>query len=167
MNNTDLLPFRIGHGFDVHAFCEGNSVMLGGVKIPCEYGLRAHSDGDVVLHAVCDALLGAIAKGDIGQHFPDNDPKFNNIDSSLLLQDVCQLVTEAGYKVGNIDVTVVAQHPKLSTYIESICQRISEIISVSVCQINVKATTTEKLGYVGREEGIAVHAVALLLITSV
>ena len=156
------LPFRIGHGFDVHRFKQGDSIILGGVKIPHTHAFEAHSDGDVLIHAVCDALLGAIAAGDIGQHFPDTDIAYKNIDSCVLLAKVCKMVAEAGYKLGNLDVTVIAQSPRLATFIEPIRQRLAAELNSSINQINVKATTTEKLGYIGREEGIAVHSVVLL-----
>jgi 2-C-methyl-D-erythritol 2,4-cyclodiphosphate synthase len=156
------LPFCIGHGFDVHRFKQGDSIILGGVKIPHTHAFEAHSDGDVLIHAVCDALLGAIAAGDIGQHFPDTDIAYKNIDSCVLLAKVYKMVAEAGYKLGNLDVTVIAQSPRLATYIEPIRQRLAAELNSSINQINVKATTTEKLGYIGREEGIAVHSVVLL-----
>ena len=156
------LPFRIGHGFDVHRFKQGDSIILGGVKIPHIYAFEAHSDGDVLIHAVCDALLGAIAAGDIGQHFPDTDMAYKNIDSCLLLATVYKMVTETGYKLGNLDVTVIAQSPRLSSFIDPIRQRLAAVLNSSINQINVKATTTEKLGYIGREEGIAVHSVVIL-----
>lgn len=163
MDKNEQLPFRIGHGFDVHAFCPGDHVMLGGVRIVSDFGLQAHSDGDVVLHAICDAMLGAAGCGDIGQHFPDTDSRYKNIDSSMLLQHVCRLINETGYKLANLDVTVVAQYPKLAPHISAMCQRIAEISDSCTSQINVKATTTEQLGYIGRKEGIAVHAVVLLI----
>jgi 2-C-methyl-D-erythritol 2,4-cyclodiphosphate synthase len=156
------LPFRIGHGFDVHRFTEGSSIILGGVKIPHTRAFAAHSDGDVLIHAVCDALLGAVAAGDIGQHFPDTDAAYKDIDSCILLAKVYKLVTEAGYKLGNLDVTVVAQSPKIAPFIEQIRKRLCKELDTNLSQINIKATTTEKLGYVGREEGIAVHSVVIL-----
>ena len=156
------LPFRIGHGFDVHRFKQGDSIILGGVKIPHTHAFEAHSDGDVLIHAVCDALLGAIAAGDIGQHFPDTDMAYKNIDSCVLLAKVYKMVAEAGYKLGNLDVTVIAQSPRLAAFIEPIRQRLAAELNSSINQINVKATTSEKLGYIGREEGIAVHSVAIL-----
>ena len=156
------LPFRIGHGFDVHRFKQGDSIMLGGVKIPHTHAFEAHSDGDVLIHSICDALLGAIAAGDIGQHFPDTDEAYKNIDSCVLLAKVNTMVAETGYKLGNLDVTVIAQSPRLATYIQPIRKRLADELDIAVSQINVKATTTEKLGYTGREEGIAVHSVALL-----
>jgi 2-C-methyl-D-erythritol 2,4-cyclodiphosphate synthase len=156
------LPYRIGHGFDVHRFTEGSSIILGGVKIPHTHAFAAHSDGDVLIHAVCDALLGAVAAGDIGQHFPDTDAAYKGIDSCILLAKVYKLVTEAGYKLGNLDVTVVAQSPKIAPFIEQIRKRLCKELDTNLSQINIKATTTEKLGYVGREEGIAVHSVVIL-----
>ncbi len=156
------LPFRIGHGFDVHRYKEGDSIMLGGVKIPHTHTFEAHSDGDVLIHAVCDALLGAIAAGDIGQHFPDTDMAYRNIDSCVLLAKVYKLVVDNGYQLGNLDVTVIAQSPRLAPFIEPIRQRLAAELNSSVNQISVKATTTENLGYIGREEGIAVHSVVIL-----
>lgn len=156
------IPIRIGHGFDVHAFTEGDHIMLAGVRIAHTHGLLAHSDGDVVIHAICDALLGAIAAGDIGQHFPDSDARYKNIDSRLLLQSVYKKVKQSGYGLSNLDVTIVAQVPILSTHITPMCESIAELLEVKTNQINIKATTTEKMGYIGRKEGIAVHAVVLV-----
>src|SRR5690554_1325612 len=153
---------RIGHGFDVHAFTEGTEITLGGVKIPYQQGLKAHSDGDVVLHALTDALLGAAALGDIGQHFPDTDAAYAGADSGVLLQQVYQLVRAEGLRMGNLDVTVVAQAPKLAEHIPAMRTRIAALLASPVGAVNVKATTTEKLGFVGRKEGIACHAVVLL-----
>lgn len=153
---------RIGHGFDVHAFDEGDFVMLGGVQIPHSHGLKAHSDGDVALHALCDALLGAAALGDIGRHFPDTDAAYAGADSRELLRDVVARVAKEGWGVGNVDITIIAQAPKMAPHIESMREAIANDLQVAVNAVNVKATTTEKLGYVGRKEGIAVHAVALL-----
>lgn len=160
------MPFRIGHGFDVHRFedrSDAGHVILAGINIPCEKSLIAYSDGDVVAHAVCDALLGAIAAGDIGKHFPDTDTRYRDIDSMVLLKDVYTKVCDSGYKIGNLDVTVVAQVPLLSPYTASMCKRVAQVVQAEVSQINIKATTTEKLGYIGRAEGIAVHAVVLLV----
>lgn len=154
---------RIGHGYDVHRFTDGDFITLGGVHIPHKYGLLAHSDGDVVLHALSDALLGAAALGDIGKHFPDTDPQFKGADSRVLLRHVVGIVQAKGWKVGNIDATIVAQAPKMAPHIETMRQLIAEDLQAELDQVNVKATTTERLGFVGREEGIAVHAVALLL----
>ncbi|TNC83560.1 MAG: 2-C-methyl-D-erythritol 2,4-cyclodiphosphate synthase [Thalassolituus sp.] len=154
---------RIGHGFDVHAFDEGDFITLGGMKIPHSHGLKAHSDGDVALHALADALLGAAALGDIGQHFPDTDEQWKGADSRMLLRHVVSLVADKGYRVGNVDVTIIAQAPKMAPHIADMRAVIAADLQVRTDDINVKATTTEKLGYVGRKEGIAVHAVALLL----
>lgn len=154
---------RIGHGYDVHRFGEGEFITLGGVRIPHKFGLIAHSDGDVLLHALSDALLGAAALGDIGRHFPDTDPQFKGADSRALLRHVLALVRGKGWRVGNIDATIVAQAPKMAPYIEKMRELIAADLEVETDQVNVKATTTEKLGFAGREEGIAVHAVALLL----
>ncbi len=154
---------RIGHGYDVHRFADGDFITLGGVQIPHKFGLLAHSDGDVLLHALSDALLGAAALGDIGRHFPDTDPQFKGADSRVLLRHVVSIVLAKGWKVGNVDATIVAQAPKMAPHIERMRQLIAEDLQVGLDQVNVKATTTEKLGFTGREEGIAVHAVALLL----
>ncbi|MEC7491656.1 MAG: 2-C-methyl-D-erythritol 2,4-cyclodiphosphate synthase [Pseudomonadota bacterium] len=153
---------RIGHGYDVHAFGEGDHIMLCGVRIAHQNGLMAHSDGDVALHALTDALLGALALGDIGHHFPDDDPTFEDADSRQLLRQVMALVKARGFTLGNADLTIIAQAPKLAAHIAAMRQNLSEDLSGDVDLINVKATTTEKLGFVGREEGIAVHAVVLL-----
>ncbi|WP_301154276.1 2-C-methyl-D-erythritol 2,4-cyclodiphosphate synthase [Metapseudomonas otitidis] len=154
---------RIGHGYDVHRFGDGDHITLGGVRIPHSFGLVAHSDGDVVLHALSDALLGAAALGDIGKHFPDTDPQFKGADSRVLLRHVLAQVKGKGWKVGNVDATIVAQAPKMAPHIEAMRAAIAADLEVGIDQVNVKATTTEKLGFTGREEGIAVHAVALLL----
>ncbi|MCY1290292.1 2-C-methyl-D-erythritol 2,4-cyclodiphosphate synthase [compost metagenome] len=154
---------RIGHGYDVHRFGEGDFITLGGVRIPHKFGLVAHSDGDVLLHALADALLGAAALGDIGKHFPDTDPQFKGADSRVLLRHVLAQVKAKGWKVGNVDGTIVAQAPKMAPHIEAMRAQIAADLEVELDQVNVKATTTEKLGFTGREEGIAVHAVALLL----
>lgn len=154
---------RIGHGYDVHRFGDGDHITLGGVRIPHRFGLVAHSDGDVVLHALSDALLGAAALGDIGKHFPDTDPQFKGADSCVLLRHVLAQVKGKGWKVGNVDATIVAQAPKMAPHIEAMRVAIAADLEVGIDQVNVKATTTEKLGFTGREEGIAVHAVALLL----
>ncbi|MDR2306112.1 MAG: 2-C-methyl-D-erythritol 2,4-cyclodiphosphate synthase [Paucimonas sp.] len=154
---------RIGHGYDVHRFCDGDFITLGGVRIPHKYGLLAHSDGDVLLHALSDALLGAAALGDIGKHFPDTDPQFKGADSRVLLRHVVGVVRNKGWKVSNVDATIVAQAPKMASHIDTMRQQIAADLQVELDQVNVKATTEEKLGFTGREEGIAVHAVALLL----
>ena len=153
---------RIGHGYDVHAFGRGDHVILGGERISHSRGLIAHSDGDVVLHALSDALLGAMALGDIGHHFPDNDPAFANADSRVLLRHVIEQVSDLGFCVSNTDVTVIAQAPKLADHIADMKKNIAYDLNVMVGNVNVKATTTEALGFIGREEGIAVHAVVLL-----
>ena len=154
---------RIGHGFDVHRFGDGDHIFLGGVRIPHSQGLIAHSDGDVLLHALCDALLGAAGLGDIGKHFPDTDERYAGIDSRKLLRHVVALLHKNHLKPGNIDSTIVAQSPKMAPHIELMCQNIAEDLGIDVTQVNVKATTTEKLGFTGREEGIAVHSVVLLM----
>ena len=154
---------RIGHGYDVHRFGEGDFITLGGVRIPHRFGLVAHSDGDVLLHALSDALLGAAALGDIGRHFPDTDPQLKGADSRALLRHVVALVQAKGWQVGNVDATIVAQAPKMAPHIEAMRAHIAADLQVELDAVNVKATTTEKLGFAGREEGIAVHAVALLL----
>ena len=153
---------RIGHGYDVHAFGDGDHIMLCGVRIAHQNGLMAHSDGDVALHALTDALLGAVALGDIGHHFPDDDPAFEGADSRQLLRQVIALVKARGFVLGNADLTIIAQAPKLASHIAAMRQNLSEDLGCDIDLINVKATTTEKLGFVGREEGIAVHAVVLL-----
>ena len=153
---------RIGHGYDVHAFGDGDHIMLCGVRIVHHNGLMAHSDGDVALHALTDALLGALALGDIGHHFPDDDLTFEGADSRQLLRQVVALVKARGFVLGNADLTIIAQAPKLASHITAMRQNLSEDLGAGIDQINVKATTTEKLGFVGREEGIAVHAVVLL-----
>jgi 2-C-methyl-D-erythritol 2,4-cyclodiphosphate synthase len=153
---------RIGQGIDAHAFKEGGTLVLGGVIIPHTHGLEAHSDGDVVLHALCDALLGAAGLGDIGQHFPPGDPDYRNIDSRVLLRKVFEMVVEEGYQPVNADVTVVAQAPRLAAYIGEMREYISSDLQVSADQINIKATTTEQLGFTGRGEGIAAFAVVLI-----
>jgi 2-C-methyl-D-erythritol 2,4-cyclodiphosphate synthase len=153
---------RIGQGYDVHRFKEGDHIILGGVSIPYEQGLEAHSDGDVILHALCDALLGAAALGDIGKHFPDTDPEFKGADSRALLRHVYGIVQQKGYVLGNADITIIAQAPKMAPHIPAMCQNIMDDLKVTIDQINVKATTTEKLGFEGRKEGIAVHAVVLI-----
>ncbi|MCZ6828387.1 MAG: 2-C-methyl-D-erythritol 2,4-cyclodiphosphate synthase [Gammaproteobacteria bacterium] len=153
---------RIGHGYDVHAFGAGDHIVLGGVRIPHAQGLLAHSDGDVLIHALCDALLGAIAAGDIGQHFPDDDPANADIDSRILLRKVCGLVAGAGLALGNADITIVAQTPKMAPHIPAMLENLAADFQVASRQLNIKATTTEGLGFAGRNEGIAVHAVVLL-----
>ena len=154
---------RIGHGYDVHRFGEGDHIQMGGVTIPHDRGLVAHSDGDVALHALCDALLGACALGDIGSHFPDTDSRYKNINSRDLLKQVYQLVLSKGYHLANADITIIAQSPKMAPFIEPMRISIAAAIAVDIGQLSVKATTTETLGFAGRKEGIAVHAVVLLL----
>lgn len=156
---------RIGHGFDVHAFEDGDFITLGGVQIPHSHGLKAHSDGDVALHALADALLGAAALGDIGQHFPDTDDAWAGADSRMLLRHVVGLIHDKGYQVENVDITIIAQAPKMAPHIQGMRDCIAADLNVRLDDVNVKATTTEKLGYVGRKEGIAVHAVALLTVS--
>ncbi|EIB6498405.1 2-C-methyl-D-erythritol 2,4-cyclodiphosphate synthase [Vibrio parahaemolyticus] len=153
---------RIGHGFDVHKFGGEGPVIIGGVAIPYEQGLIAYSDGDVALHALTDALLGAIAAGDIGRHFPDTDDKWKGANSRELLKDVYRRVKEQGYRLGNADVTIMAQAPKMAPYIDAMCAAIAEDLETDISNINVKATTTERLGFTGRKEGIATEAVVLL-----
>ncbi|PPD35045.1 MAG: 2-C-methyl-D-erythritol 2,4-cyclodiphosphate synthase [Methylomonas sp.] len=153
---------RIGQGYDVHRFCEGDHIILGGVTIPYEKGLEAHSDGDVVLHALADAILGAAALGDIGKHFPDTDPEFKGADSRVLLRHVYNIVQEKGYKLINADVTIIAQAPKMLPHVPAMRANIAADLLVDIDDINVKATTTEKLGFEGRKEGIAVQAVVLI-----
>ena len=153
---------RIGHGYDVHKLVEGRDLILGGVKIDHSPGLLGHSDADVLLHAVSDALLGAAGLGDIGKHFPDTDPQYKGADSLKLLQIVAERVREAGYRVSNIDVTMIAQKPKLRPHIEQMEANIASVVGIDVSRINVKATTEEKLGFTGTEQGMACHAVCLL-----
>ena len=154
---------RIGLGYDVHQLVPDRKLWLGGVEIPHTLGLLGHSDADVLLHAICDALLGAAALGDIGKHFPDNDPKYKNIDSKLRLRRCNELLLENGYRVGNIDSIIVAQKPKVGPYIPQMRECIASILGIEPGQVSVKATTTEHLGFEGREEGISAHAIALLL----
>jgi len=154
---------RIGHGYDVHKFTQNRPLIIGGVTIPHSHGLEAHSDGDVLIHAICDALLGAAGLWDIGHHFPDTDEAFKNIDSRILLKRVVSDLAELGWKVNNIDSTVIAQAPKLAPFIPDMRNLLAEDLAINSGAVNVKATTTEKLGFAGREEGIAAHAVALLV----
>ena len=156
------MKIRIGHGFDVHHFGGEGPCILGGVKVPYEKGLVAHSDGDVLIHAVCDAILGALALGDIGHFYPDNDDKFLNIDSRILLQDVYLKIKTLGFVIGNVDVTVLAQVPKLAPYEQKMRENLAHDLQTDLQNVSIKATTTEKLGFVGRKEGIAVEAVVLL-----
>jgi len=154
---------RIGHGFDVHAFGPGDHLILGGVRLPHERGLLAHSDGDVVVHALCDALLGAIAAGDIGKHFPDHDERWRGADSRALLRSVMDKVSAAGFGVANADLTVVAERPRLASHLPAMAANLAADLQIAFDQINLKATTSEGLGAIGRGEGIAAHAVVLLL----
>lgn len=153
---------RIGHGFDIHRFEAGKLLILGGVPIPFPQGMKAHSDGDVLLHAICDALLGAAALGDIGQHFPDNDPKFKNADSRQLLKNILSLVHENGFCIENLDATIMAEAPKFAPYISAMRETIAQDLRIDKSRVSVKATTMEKLGPIGAEQAIAVHAVVLL-----
>lgn len=153
---------RIGHGYDVHPLVAGRDLVLGGVKIPHGKGLHGHSDADVLIHAICDACLGAAGLGDIGRHFPDTDPQYKNIDSRKLLRKVKEAIAEHGWKIANIDSTIVAQAPRVAPYLGQMLANISADLGAPLEDINIKATTTEKLGFAGREEGIAAHAVVLL-----
>ena len=153
---------RVGLGYDVHALVPGRPLTLGGIKVPYLLGLQGHSDADVLLHAICDALLGAIADGDIGRHFPDTDPQYKNIQSTLLLKRVAARVREKGFHIVNIDTTIVAQKPKLSDFIPRMVNEIAEVLEIEAGRVNVKATTTEGLGFTGRGEGIAAYAIVLL-----
>ena len=153
---------RIGIGYDVHKLADGIPLWLGGIKIEHGKGLVGHSDADVLIHAICDALLGAAALGDIGQHFPDNDSTYKGIDSKILLKHVCELLTNKGYSIGNIDSIIVAQHPKLMPHIPAMRQALANVMNIDISQISIKATTTEHLGFEGREEGISAQAIALI-----
>ncbi len=154
---------RIGHGYDAHRFCDNKPLVIGGVVLPYEQGLLAHSDGDVLIHALCDSLLGAAGLGDIGGYYPDNDNKYKGIDSRILLRDVYQKLKTLGWVLGNADMTVIAQKPKMKPYIEQMKAVLAEDMKVSVSQLNIKATTTEGMGFTGRVEGISAHCVALLV----
>ena len=153
---------RIGHGYDVHAFGEGDHIIIGGVKIPFRYGLLAHSDGDVLIHSLCDALLGAAALGDIGKHFPETDPRYLDINSRELLRTVVSLIKNKGYSVVNVDFTIISQAPKLAPYIDAMIENLSSDLESETDIINVKATTTENLGFEGRGEGVACQAIVLI-----
>ncbi|WP_124951801.1 2-C-methyl-D-erythritol 2,4-cyclodiphosphate synthase [Sulfuriferula thiophila] len=157
-----MSTIRIGHGFDVHAFATERKLVIGGVTIPYELGLAGHSDADVLLHAICDALLGAAGLGDIGRHFPDTDARYHGIDSRRLLREVGNLIAAQGYQLGNLDSTIIAQAPKMAPHIATMQANIAEDLGVAVSAVNVKATTTEKLGFTGRGEGIAAEAVCIL-----
>lgn len=154
--------FRIGQGYDVHQLVEKRPLIIGGIHVPFEKGLAGHSDADVLLHAISDALLGAIGEGDIGRHFPDTDPEYKNADSFVLLQKCWALAQKKGFSIGNIDATIMAQKPKMAPHIEKMIIRVAEACQTSIEHVNIKATTTERLGFVGREEGIAAQAVVLL-----
>jgi 2-C-methyl-D-erythritol 2,4-cyclodiphosphate synthase len=156
------MPIRIGHGYDAHRMVDGRKLILGGVEIDFPKGLHGHSDADVLLHAVCDALLGSLSLGDIGVHFPDQDPQFKDISSLKLLERVGDMVKEKGFRVGNLDTTIVAQEPRLSGYIVQMRKNIAQTLGIDEEKVNIKATTTEGMGFIGKEEGIAAHAVALV-----
>lgn len=158
-----MSDFRIGHGFDVHALVEGRKCIIGGVDIPCERGLAGHSDADVLLHAICDALLGAAGLGDIGRHFPDTSAEFKDIDSRILLRRVAEQLRQRGWIAGNVDATIIAQAPKMAPHIVRMTAHIAEDLGVGSDRVNVKATTTEQLGFTGRGEGIAAEAVCLIV----
>ncbi|MBQ5622948.1 MAG: 2-C-methyl-D-erythritol 2,4-cyclodiphosphate synthase [Alistipes sp.] len=158
-----MQDIRIGHGYDVHALADGLRLVLGGVEIEHSKGCVAHSDGDVAIHAICDALLGALALGDIGKLFPDTSMEFKGIDSKILLRRVCDVVEQKGYKISNIDCTIAMQRPKLRPHIDTMRQTLAQVMGVDVDRVSVKATTTERLGFEGREEGVSTHAVALLI----
>jgi 2-C-methyl-D-erythritol 2,4-cyclodiphosphate synthase len=157
--------FRTGIGFDVHAFAEGRKLIIGGIEIPFEKGLAGHSDADVLLHAICDALLGSLSLGDIGRHFPETDSKFKDANSSNLLSKVYRVVKSEGYQLGNLDVTLILQRPKVSPYIEKMREKIASVLNADIDKISIKTSTTEKLGFTGREEGVA--AIASVLVTKV
>ena len=154
---------RIGHGYDVHAFCEGDHVMLCGLKVPYNKGFKAHSDGDVALHALTDAILGACALGDIGRHFPDTDDAYKGADSRALLRHVVQLISDKGYRVNNADITIVAERPKLAALVDSMCELVAADLNIDRDRVNVKATTSEGLGFVGQEQGIAAQSVVTVV----
>ncbi|QTN38720.1 2-C-methyl-D-erythritol 2,4-cyclodiphosphate synthase [Cryomorphaceae bacterium] len=158
-----MTPFRIGLGYDVHRWEEGGELWLGGIRIDHTHGLKGHSDADVLIHAICDAILGAADLRDIGYHFPDTDPKYKGVDSKILLKEVMRLLRDAGWSLGNVDATMVAERPKLNPHIPDMKACMAEVMEVSQGQISLKATTSEKLGFVGREEGMAVHAVAMII----
>jgi 2-C-methyl-D-erythritol 2,4-cyclodiphosphate synthase len=157
------MTLRIGHGYDAHRFSDGTRLVIGGVEIPFDKGLAAHSDGDVLIHAVCDALIGAVGHGDIGRHFPDSDPRYRDIDSRVLLREVVARLHEVGWRVNNVDATLVAERPKFKPYIEAMREHLAGDMDVELVQVNVKATTTEGMGFAGRAEGIAAHAVATIV----
>ena len=157
------LNFRTGFGFDVHAYVEGRKLIIGGVEVPFDKGLEGHSDADVLLHAICDAMLGALALGDIGLHFPNTEERWKDADSALLLKNVNELINAKGYEIGNLDCVLAMEKPKISPYVDQIRKRISKILNAGIDQISIKATTTEKLGFVGRTEGVVSFATVLLM----
>ena len=157
------MKFRVGHGYDVHKLVEARKLIIGGVEIPHYKGLLGHSDADVLAHAICDALLGAAALGDIGKHFPDNDDRYKDVDSLVLLEKVCELIRNKGYEISNVDSTILAQAPKLRPYIDEMRSKLAKAMKLDIDELSVKATTEERLGFTGREEGIAAHAVVLLM----
>jgi 2-C-methyl-D-erythritol 2,4-cyclodiphosphate synthase len=157
------MNLRIGYGYDAHRLAKGEKLWLGGILIPHKTGTVAHSDGDVLIHAVCDALLGAVSKGDIGTYFPDNSDKYKNIDSKILLKETYRLVKEEGFEIVNIDTTLIIQQPKMKPYISRMVEKLAKVLEIEAGRISVKATTTENLGFEGREEGISAHAVVLLM----
>lgn len=157
------MDIRVGHGYDVHRLVENRKLIIGGVEIPWELGLLGHSDADVLLHAISDAILGAAALGDIGRHFPDTDEKYKGADSLMLLKEVCAKAAEKGYRVSNIDATVIAQKPKMKDYIPKMCENMAKACGIDADRVNIKATTEEKLGFTGRQEGISAHSVCLLI----
>lgn len=160
---TSFTDIRTGIGFDVHAFSDNRKLIIGGVEIPSDRGLLGHSDADVLLHAICDAILGALSLGDIGRHFPDTDKKYKDADSKILLKEVCRMIEDKNYSISNIDSVITLQEPKLAPYIPQMKKVISEIVKIEIDRISIKATTTENLGFVGREEGISAFATVLLL----
>lgn len=157
------MKFRVGHGYDVHKLVEDRKLIIGGVEISHYKGLLGHSDADVLAHAICDALLGAAALGDIGKHFPDNDDRYKDVDSLVLLEKVCELIRNKGYEISNVDSTILAQAPKLRPYIDEMRSKLAKAMKLDIDELSVKATTEERLGFTGREEGIAAHAVVLLM----
>ena len=157
------MKFRVGHGYDVHKLVEDRKLIIGGVEIQHSKGLLGHSDADVLAHAICDALLGAAALGDIGKHFPDNDDRYKDVDSLVLLEKVCELIRNKGYEISNVDSTILAQAPKLRPYIDEMRSKLAKAMKLDIDELSVKATTEERLGFTGREEGIAAHAVVLLM----
>lgn len=157
-----MKDIRIGHGYDVHALADGLRLVIGGVELEHTKGCVAHSDGDVAIHAICDAMLGALALGDIGKLFPDTSTEFKGIDSKILLRRVCDVIEQKGYKVGNVDCTIAMQRPKLRPHIDTMRSTLASVIGIEVDRVSVKATTTERLGFEGREEGVSVHSVVLL-----